>query len=340
MPLIKSSSKQAFKKNVETEMKANPGKRAQNLAIAYSVMRKNKGKKKMMAEGGEARAGSYEADSDSRDSREMEMLDSKPMSHMDEQRAGVERSSADSAKDHREMDMLDGRYSTHGDDMTSNEESMSGNSIDDSMDSREMDMTRASSKMHDPRAKMMHGGEIDLRDEKMTTVDDASSMRDMDMLDSKPRRHKDEKRAGVDMPSADDAGSIMDEGMLHTKNDPDEYSKKGIINYAKGGNVRRPRLDEMDERPRSISDAIRAKKMMAEGGSMDGDADLDRNADEDLNYEDQLSYRAGRQQNYDEQDALDSVKYSSKDGTMGHEDEDENDLPMVDKIRKSMKSRR
>lgn len=42
MPLIKSGSNRAFKKNVETEMKANPGKanRAQNLAIAYATKRK------------------------------------------------------------------------------------------------------------------------------------------------------------------------------------------------------------------------------------------------------------------------------------------------------------
>ncbi len=52
MPLIKSKSKQAFKKNVETEMKENPGKRAQNLAIAYSVKRQAAKKKKMMADGG------------------------------------------------------------------------------------------------------------------------------------------------------------------------------------------------------------------------------------------------------------------------------------------------
>jgi hypothetical protein len=52
MPLIKSGSKKALMKNIKTEMEAHPGKenRAQNLAIAYSVQRKNK--KKHMAEGG------------------------------------------------------------------------------------------------------------------------------------------------------------------------------------------------------------------------------------------------------------------------------------------------
>lgn len=44
MPLIQSGSKKALKKNIETEMKSNPSPkdRAQNLAIAYSVQRKNK----------------------------------------------------------------------------------------------------------------------------------------------------------------------------------------------------------------------------------------------------------------------------------------------------------
>jgi hypothetical protein len=51
MPLIKSKSKKAFEKNVATEMKAHPGNRARDLAIAYSVQRKAKSKKKM-AEGG------------------------------------------------------------------------------------------------------------------------------------------------------------------------------------------------------------------------------------------------------------------------------------------------
>lgn len=51
MPLIKSSSKKAFQKNVKTEMEANPGKesRAQNLAIAYAIKRRASHK---MAKGG------------------------------------------------------------------------------------------------------------------------------------------------------------------------------------------------------------------------------------------------------------------------------------------------
>ena len=50
MPLIKSGSKKALKKNIATEMEAHPGNPKQSLAIAFSVQRKNKRKK--MAEGG------------------------------------------------------------------------------------------------------------------------------------------------------------------------------------------------------------------------------------------------------------------------------------------------
>lgn len=50
MPLIKSSSKKAFKHNVETEMKSNPNEHKQDLAIAYSVQRQ--ARKKKMARGG------------------------------------------------------------------------------------------------------------------------------------------------------------------------------------------------------------------------------------------------------------------------------------------------
>lgn len=53
MPLIKSKSKKALEENIATEMHANPSpeKRAQNIAIAYSVKRRAAAKK--MAMGGE-----------------------------------------------------------------------------------------------------------------------------------------------------------------------------------------------------------------------------------------------------------------------------------------------
>jgi hypothetical protein len=54
MPLIKSASKKALSKNIETEMHANPSPedRKRNIAIAFSVKREAGKKKKKMAEGG------------------------------------------------------------------------------------------------------------------------------------------------------------------------------------------------------------------------------------------------------------------------------------------------
>src|ERR1035437_6464772 len=53
MPLIKSGSKKAFEKNVKAEDEAGKPQK-QSLAIAFSVQRKNKAKKKMK-DGGEVK---------------------------------------------------------------------------------------------------------------------------------------------------------------------------------------------------------------------------------------------------------------------------------------------
>ena len=50
MPLVKSSSKNAFRKNVATEIKAGK-KPAQAVAIAYSTKRAVKGGKSSMSKG-------------------------------------------------------------------------------------------------------------------------------------------------------------------------------------------------------------------------------------------------------------------------------------------------
>lgn len=59
MPLIHRKSEKAFKQNVRTEMHEHPGRRAQNLAIAYSIKRRARKAHggEMMAEGGNIKAG-------------------------------------------------------------------------------------------------------------------------------------------------------------------------------------------------------------------------------------------------------------------------------------------
>lgn len=84
MPLMKSSSKQAFKKNVETEMKSNPENKKQDLAIAYSIQRKNR---KKMANGGPVSAKAESRpmpDTLGADSKSVRMNSGKkPLSHAD-----------------------------------------------------------------------------------------------------------------------------------------------------------------------------------------------------------------------------------------------------------------
>lgn len=72
MPLIQGKSPKAFQKNVETEMRAHPGRQAQNLAIAYAVKRRN-----MKAKGGAVEKHenetSHEYEDGSKDSEVCEM---------------------------------------------------------------------------------------------------------------------------------------------------------------------------------------------------------------------------------------------------------------------------
>lgn len=70
MPLIKSHSKRALQKNIETEMDANPSPqdRKQNLAIAYSVQRRSK-----MARGGMAKSPTHAQQGDLHSSPSMEI---------------------------------------------------------------------------------------------------------------------------------------------------------------------------------------------------------------------------------------------------------------------------
>lgn len=201
MPLIKSASKKAFQKNVETEMKANPGKanRAQNLAIAYSTQRQ--AKKRKMASGGEIKAASSRPTIDEMEQRSMRMTD-----HLDPEHDANELS---------HMAEIDAR-----------DEHMSG--IDDADDKREMDMVH--------QQALAEGGEISFHDEHMDNIDDMKRKRSMDMLDAKPMSHMSEKRAATKMVDEDD-GDSMETDMMHQELESDSLSKDGVLRYSKGGSV-------------------------------------------------------------------------------------------------------
>jgi len=114
MPLIKGKSKQAFSKNVETEMKhGKPQKQA--LAIAYATQRRSK-----MAKGGMAKAHAEESSMHS--TKDIDMLEHDD--HMDDET----RSMAEMIMEHRRMkQMADGGMV----DLEANAEEEPADSFDD-----------------------------------------------------------------------------------------------------------------------------------------------------------------------------------------------------------------
>ena len=108
MPLIHGKSEKAFKKNVETEMKANPGNRVQNLAIAYSIKKKAQGKKMAMGGfAGEEKASGY-MDHEGDVKRPNGMAMGEDDKDLNQHKVMVQDSMKDSEVDHEmEMDSMD-----------------------------------------------------------------------------------------------------------------------------------------------------------------------------------------------------------------------------------------
>lgn len=195
----------------------------------------------------------------------------------------------------------------HGGEVDLRKESMSG--IDDAMDSREMEMA--------PAAKMKKKSELDLREEKMAGIDSEYDSRDEDMLDSKPMRHEMEDTANEDdMTDIDEAKTDRDLMML-----------------AKGGMID---MDEEEEHPKSIAEAILRKKkkaMYADGGEVD----IEENMSEEPNHEDDMSYKLLRKRPFMGDD-LQRMKGQPMDSNeTGRDLEDEDKYDMIDRIRRKMK---
>lgn len=176
-----------------------------------------------------------------------------------------------------------------------------------SMDKKPRDIAVAYSiQKQAKRKKMARGGELDLRDERMSSIDDKYDDRDEDMIDR--------ERIGRD---ADHDAKMERRAML-----------------ADGGMV--DELDDEDEESRSIVDAIRRK--MAKGGEIEDEVDLqDSNGDEDLNEEDDLSFKAARKKTYYDLDQLEDQPEDSN--LYGEDEDDDHDLDVVSQIRRKMKKK-
>ena len=242
MPLVQSPSKKAFQKNVKTEMEANPDKkdRAQNLAIAYSIQRKNR---KKMAEGGVVsfgpdrfphKTGRY-ANGGMAEMPEPTIQTIGKELYLDEDEKASDKEAANDRK--TMFKMADGGpiqkpqqpsqpQPTSADEFVAGFKKASGYYTGGKILKEEMpDETN-------PRAGMEHSMDHDEDESEMERHRDRS----MKMAKGGMFKRKMMADGGFAEPEWDDAGTLGFP-MLEQENDPDEYSKEGIINYADGGEV-------------------------------------------------------------------------------------------------------
>lgn len=128
----------------------------------------------------------------------------------------------------------------------------------------------------------------------------------------------------------------------------DEYMADHMMPLAEGGMAHDEIEDQLHD---SIAAAIMARRdRMANGGKVNGadsiyvsdsdQADLSRNAEEDANMEDQASYDALRKENYSESAGLAKLDQPEDSNQHGHELSDEDAHSMVEAIRRKMAARR
>lgn len=313
-------------------MEANPGKknRAQNLAIAYSVQRKNK---KKMAKGGELSAQHVtEGPVHSRPEMEIEgpvkCAHGGPMHcHMGCYAEGglIEASS-------EKRPMPESEYNDRG--------SISRNRakhalVGDDWTDNTGDASRESSY---PQRKQ----DTDFVSERRTSIDDAYTEEDEHMLRGAKTRHADEitanteKRANEDSNDQDGRDLDMDHKYSMADEEEDNNPSLKMSRMARGGMIDMDE-DDLDEdhsaSPRSLAMIVmKRRKMLAEGGQVD----LERNSEEDLNNEDQMSFDAGLKEQYD-LSQLDEQPEDSNEHGDDREDDEENKLDMIDAIRRKMK---
>jgi hypothetical protein len=242
MPLKQSSSKQAFSKNVETEMKSGKPQ-DQSLAIAYNVKRKNMRKKK--AQGGLIDA-KDEKRTDADESKDIEMLASGGEVEIDfdsEKRANIDDQDSDV-----EMNMLEGKRARSGQEINAKSERRAD--IDDSRDGRDLDM-------------YAEGGEIDFHDEMRANADNASDDREMDMLtdsiaDSIIRKRKMMAEGGqVDLEANSREDKNNEDDMSHEALLKEQYDDSQLSPQPRDSNEHGHELS--DEDAHSMVEAIRRK---------------------------------------------------------------------------------
>lgn len=333
MPLIKSKSKKAFSKNVESEMESGKPQ-PQALAIAFSVKRKA-GKKKM-AQGG---AVNESASSEHRPSPEETDKDSSMVSRNSSQHppkndsvtSTPERKQAGMGKifplKHPKMVPSTGfssKLRDQEDHLQSSADVNDGPQVEPPEAYDEEGPNRQGPKVH-PLKMMADGGTVDANKGKEMSKGamQGGSLADM--------------WHGITHPKYADGGEITERSQELDSQEPIHEThpisdEEAIMHHS------------------SMIAAIMAKRRakMAAGGEIhshdsiysddSSQVDISRNADEDANEEDQSSFNALRKENYNESEGLaqlDSPLDSNQDGReISHDKHD-----MLAEIRAKMKRR-
>lgn len=334
MPLIQSDKKKDLQKNIKTEMEANPGKknRAQNLAIAYSTQRRNR-----KAKGGVVSFGPNRHPNQTEEMLPINYPKSNKFSYAEGgtaetpepiiQSVGKElyldedekKSDSEAAHDRKTMfKMADGGsiqkpqsptppQPTSADDFVAGFKKASGYYTGGKILKEEMpDET-------DPRAGYEPSMDQDEEESEMERDRDRS----MRMAKGGMYRRK-MADGGFAEPEWKGAGTLGFP-MMEQMNDPDEYSKEGIINYADGGEVdnerRRP---PMMPPHRYAHGGMSAPEIIEPTSQRLGEEDGLDEAEYPMSYhgEGQGEYEAGRSFSQENPSIADSIrrKYMASGG--------------------------
>ncbi len=335
MPLIKSGSKKAFQKNVKAEMEAHPGAdhRAQNLAIAYSIKRKNR---KKMADGGKVQSdmsGGQKRGPEGYPKYQEQAQNEKgvhtPVSGVTQFPGGKGTSEAgDMAKERYAgkpmKELVEHSKNLHKKKLHEMRSMKKPNLYAEGGDVEDQDEIEQNDHAHEDMVNAKH--EIrpmpDESDHESDDYDKAMERRnssrhsiaDQDWSDRGRGQASEESHYEMKKPKIAD-GDPMQEHLYEEEDDLIDHDAPGT----------------------EIVDAIMRKRQKYASG---GEVDLSRNADEDPNMEDQLSYEALKKENYSESEGLAQLNQPEDSNEHGHDMRDEDSFDMIEKMRRKIKSKR
>jgi hypothetical protein len=307
MPLSQGKSKKSFEKNLKTELGAGKPK-AQSLAIAYNIQRKNKVKK---AQGGLISAkDEIEATEDNQDKAHIDMEPSKASGSEDEIRA------------------------------------IYGELPEEDAEAADWDESIADTIRRRQSEKEMYaeGGSVaGVEDDEEPTV---PGRKPDDMRRAKEEYMADHFSEGGEVGSDKPSKLFEDPDFVEAddKNSKDEDSSYSItggpakvkVMKAYGGEIEDDEFESTT--PHEAIMKRRARLAEMDDGESDGMVDLEKNSEEDLNNEDQMSFKAGLKEQYDDSQISAGPSDSNEEGDQREEDaENEDDTDLVSRIRRSMK---